>query len=168
MLTTLKTKLRALLRKSEMERELTHVATMREVIAESVWQPRLYATLFAVFAVVALTLAVVGIYGMMAYAVTARTNEIGIRMAMGAERRHVLRLVVGQGMALALGGVGLGVAGGLLLTRLMKTLLFGVSATDPLTFAGVSLLLFSVALLACYLPACKAAQVDPLVALRRD
>jgi putative ABC transport system permease protein len=147
---------------------ITHVATMREVIAESIWQPRLYAILFAVFAVVALTLAGVGIYGVMSYAVTARTNEIGIRMALGAERRHVLKLVVGQGMALALGGVGVGLAGGLLLTRLMKSLLFGVSATDPLTFAGVSLLLFSVAMLACYLPARKAAQVDPLVALRRD
>ena len=87
---------------------ITHVETMREVIAESVWQPRLYATLFAVFSVVALTLAAVGIYGVMSYAVTARTNEIGIRMALGAERRHVLKLVVGQGMALALGGVGLG------------------------------------------------------------
>ena len=147
---------------------ITHVETMREVIAESVWQPRLYATLFAVFAVVALTLAAVGIYGVMSYAVTARTNEIGIRMALGAERRHVLKLVVGQGMALALGGVGVGLAGAFLLTRLMKTLLFGVSATDPLTFAGVSLLLFSVAMLACYLPARKATQVDPLVALRRD
>jgi putative ABC transport system permease protein len=147
---------------------ITHVETMREVIAESVWQPRLYATLFAVFSVVALTLAAVGIYGVMSYAVTARTNEIGIRIALGAERRHVLKLVVGQGMALALGGVGVGLAGGLLLTRLMKTLLFGVNATDPLTFAGVSLLLFSVAMLACYLPARKAAQVDPLVALRRD
>ena len=147
---------------------ITHVATMREVIAESVWQPRLYAILFAVFAVVALTLAAVGIYGVMSYAITARTNEIGIRMALGAERSHVLKLVVGQGMVLALGGVGFGLAGALLLTRLMKTLLFGVSATDPLTFGGVSLVLFSVALLACYLPARKAAQVDPLVALRRD
>jgi predicted permease len=147
---------------------ITHVATMREVTAESIWQPRLYAILFAVFAVVALTLAAVGIYGVMSYAVTARTNEIGIRMALGAERRHVLKLVVGQGMALAVGGVGVGLAGGLLLTRLMKTLLFGVSATDPLTFVGVSLLLLSVAMLACYLPARKAAQVDPLVALRRD
>jgi putative ABC transport system permease protein len=102
------------------------------------------------------------------YAVTARTNEIGIRMALGAERRHVLKLVVGQGMVLVLGGVGFGLAGALLLTRLMKTLLFGVSVTDSLTFAGVSLLLFSVALLACYLPARKASRVDSLVALRHD
>jgi putative ABC transport system permease protein len=147
---------------------ITHVAMMREVIAESIWQPRLYAILFAIFAVVALTLAAVGIYGVMSYTVAARTHEIGIRMALGAERRHTLKLVVGQGMVLALGGVGIGVAGALLLTRLMRTLLFGVSATDPLTFAGVSLLLFGVALFACYLPARKAAQVDPLVALRRD
>jgi putative ABC transport system permease protein len=110
----------------------------------------------------------VGIYGVISYAVTARTNEIGIRMALGAERRHVLKLVVGQGMVLALGGIGFGLVGALLLTRLMKTLLFSVSVTDPLTFAGVSLLLFSVALLACYLPARKAVQVDPLVALRHD
>jgi predicted permease len=144
----------------------THVATMREVIAESIWQPRLYAILFAVFAVVALTLAAVGIYGVMSYVVTARTNEIGIRMALGAERSHVLKLVVGQGMALALGGVGFGLIGALLLTRLMKTLLFGVDATDPPTFAGVSLLLTLVALLACYIPARRATKVDPLTALR--
>jgi putative ABC transport system permease protein len=129
---------------------------------------RFSTMLVAAFAVLAALLAGVGIYGVMSYAVAARTHEIGIRMAMGAERRHVLNLVVGQGMALVLVGVGLGLAGALLLTRLMRTLLFGVSATDPLTFAGVSLMLFSVALLACYLPAHKAARVDPLVALRRD
>ncbi len=145
---------------------VTHVATMREVIAESVWQPRLYAILFAVFAVVALLLAAVGIYGVMSYAVAARTNEIGIRMALGAERRHVLKLVVGQGMVLAICGVGLGLLGAWLLTRLMKTLLFGVSVTDPLTFAGVALLLTLVALLACYIPARRATKVDPLIALR--
>ncbi|HEY6400135.1 MAG TPA: ABC transporter permease [Blastocatellia bacterium] len=147
---------------------ITHISMMRDVIAESVWRPRLYAILFAVFAVVALTLAAVGVYGVMSYAVASRTNEIGVRMALGAERRHVLKLVVGQGMAPALAGIGMGLAGSLLLTRFMKTLLFGVSATDPLTFAGVSILLCGVALLACYLPGRKAAQVDPLVALRRD
>jgi putative ABC transport system permease protein len=159
---------RSVVKEMDPKLPITHVAMMREVIAESVWQPRLYASLFAVFAVVAATLAAVGIYGVMSYTVAARTHEIGIRMALGAERRHTLKLVVGQGMVLALGGVGIGVAGALLLTRLMRTLLFGVSATDPLTFAGVSLLLLGVALLACYLPARKAAKVDPLVALRRD
>jgi putative ABC transport system permease protein len=147
---------------------VNHVATMREVIAESIWQPRLYAILFAVFAVVALTLAALGIYGVMSYVVTARTNEIGIRMALGAERRHVLKLVVGQGMALALAGAGFGLAGALILTQLMKTLLFGVSATDPPTFAGASMLLTLVALLACYIPARRATKVDPMVALRAD
>jgi putative ABC transport system permease protein len=147
---------------------IDHIAAMHEVIAESIWRPRLYAILFAVFAFVALTLAAVGIYGVMSYTVTARTQEIGIRIALGADRRHVLKLIVGQGMVLALFGVVLGLCGALLLTRLMKTLLFGVSATDPLTLAGVSLLLSGIALLACYLPAHKAAQVDPLVALRWD
>jgi putative ABC transport system permease protein len=145
---------------------VTHVAMMRDVIAESIWQPRLYAVLFAVFAVVALLLAAVGIYGMMSYAVATRTNEIGIRMALGALPRDVLRLVVGQGMLLAFGGIGLGLVGASLLTRMLKALLFGVSATDPLTFAGVALLLTLVALLACWIPAQRATKVDPLIALR--
>jgi predicted permease len=159
---------KALVKEADANLPITHVSTMREIVDESIWQPRLYAILFALFAFVALLLAAVGIYGVISYAVTARTNEIGIRMALGAERHHVLKLVVGQGIVLALGGIGFGLVGAWLLTRLMKTLLFGVSVTDPLTFAGVSLLLFSVALLACYLPARKAAQVDPLVALRHD
>jgi predicted permease len=152
----------------EMDAKLpvTHVAMMRDVIAESIWQPRLYAVLFAVFAVVALLLAAVGIYGMMSYAVATRTNEIGIRMALGALPRDVLRLVVGQGMLLAFGGIGLGLVGASLLTRMLKALLFGVSATDPLTFAGVALLLTLVALLACWIPAQRATKVDPLIALR--
>jgi putative ABC transport system permease protein len=145
---------------------ITHIAMMREVIAESIWQPRLYAVLFAVFAVVALLLAAVGIYGVMAYAVAARTNEIGIRLALGAQPRDVLRLVVGQGMLLALSGIGLGLLGALLLTRLLKALLFNISATDPLTFSGVALLLTLVALLACWVPAQRATKVDPLIALR--
>jgi predicted permease len=159
---------KALVQEMDANLPITHVSTMREIVAESIWQPRLYAILLVLFALVALLLAAVGIYGVISYAVTARTNEIGIRMALGAERRHVLKLVVGQGMVLVLGGVGFGLAGALLLTRLMKSLLFGVSVTDSLTFAGVSLLLFSVALLACYLPARKASRVDPLVALRHD
>jgi putative ABC transport system permease protein len=152
----------------EMDAKLpvTHVAMMRDVIAESIWQPRLYAVLFAVFALVALLLAAVGIYGMMSYAVATRTNEIGIRMAHGALPRDVLRLVVGQGMLLAFGGIGLGLVSASLLTRMLKALLFGVSATDPLTFAGVALLLTLVALLACWIPAQRATKVDPLIALR--
>ena len=152
----------------EMDAKLpvTHVAMMRDVIAESIWQPRLYVVLFAVFAVVALLLAAVGIYGVMSYAVAARTNEIGVRMALGALPRDVLRLVVRQGMLLAFGGIGLGLAGASLLTRMLKALLFGVSATDPLTFAGVALLLTLVALLACWIPAQRGTKVDPLIALR--
>jgi putative ABC transport system permease protein len=162
------TAVKSVVKEMDAKLAVTHVAALREVVAQSIWQPRLYASLFAVFAIVALLLAAVGTYGVMSYAVAARTNEIGIRMALGAERRHVMKLVVGQGMALAFGGVALGLLGAWLLTRLMKTLLFNVSATDPLTFVGVSLVLIGVALLACYLPARKAAEVDPLVALRHD
>jgi len=160
--------IRSVVKEMDAKLPVTHVALMRDVVAQSIWQPRLYAVLFAVFSVVALLLAAVGIYGVIAYAVSARTSEIGIRMALGAQPRDVLKLIVGQGMMLALGGVLVGLLGAGLLTRLMQTLLFGVSATDPLIFAGVAFLLICVALLACYLPARKAAQVDPLVALRHD
>jgi putative ABC transport system permease protein len=145
---------------------ITHVAPLRAIVVESIWQPRLYALLFAVFAAVALTLAGVGIYGVMSYAVAARTNEIGVRIALGAQPRDVLRLVIGQGILLALSGVGVGLFGASLLARLLKTLLFGVNATDPLTFVGVALLLMLVALSACWIPARRATKVDPLIALR--
>jgi len=147
---------------------VSEVATMEEVVAESIWQPRLYATLFAVFAGGALLLAVIGIYGVMAFLVQTRTHEIGVRMALGATARDVFRLIVGRGMKLTAVGVAIGVGGAIALTRLMHSLLFNTSATDPFTFILISVLLSLAAFFACYIPARRAAKVDPLVALRYE
>jgi putative ABC transport system permease protein len=144
------------------------VRTMEEVLEEAVVQPRFYMLLLVIFAVAALGLGAVGIYGLMSYSVTQRTHEIGVRVALGASPADVLRLVVRRGMALTFAGVAIGLAGALGLSWLMRSLLFGVSAADPATFAGVGLLLPAVALLACYIPARRAARVDPLVALRQE
>jgi len=150
------------------DQPVSQIATMEEVVAESIWQPRLYATLFAVFAGGALILALIGIYGVMAFLVQTRTHEIGVRMALGATARDVFKLIVGRGMKLTVFGVIIGVAGAIGLTRLMHSLLFNTSATDPFTFIGISLLLSLAAFFACYIPARRAAKVDPLIALRYE
>jgi putative ABC transport system permease protein len=150
------------------ELPMAAVATMDQLLADSLSRSRFTMLLLGIFAAVALVLASVGIYGLVAYSVTQRTQELGIRIALGAQRRDVLRLVLGQGTRLTLLGVALGVLAALAFSRLLVTLLFGVSATDPLTFAGVAALLAFVALVACFIPACRATRVDPIVALRYE
>ena len=142
------------------------VRTMNEWLGLAVATPRYRTGLFALFAGLALVLAAVGIYGVMSYSVGQRTHEIGVRMALGARQRDVLKLVVRQGMSMVLLGVAAGLIGALALTRIISSLLFDVGTKDPLTFAGVAILLAAVALVACYVPAWRAARVDPLVALR--
>lgn len=145
-----------------------NVRTMDDVVMNSLGTRRVSMQLFAVFACAALLLAAVGIYGVMAYSVTQRTQEIGIRMALGAQKSDILRLVVRQGMRLALIGVIAGLAGAFALTRVIANLLFGVGASDPLTFIAISLLLIFVSLIACYLPARRAARLNPTVALAEN
>ena len=149
---------------------LAGVASMKEVISASgrVSQSRLTAQFTGTFALLALLLTAIGIYGVVTYSVAQRTQEMGLRMALGANRGDVLRLVIGQGMRMVVLGVAVGFVAALGLTRLVKTLLFGTSATDPLTFVAVTFLLISVAVLACYVPARRAAALDPLVALRYE
>lgn len=144
------------------------VSTMNGVVANTLAARRTSMILLAIFASLALVLACIGIYGVIAYLVGQRTHEIGVRMALGAERGHVLRLILGQGLSMALAGIVLGIVLAAALTRLMSSQLYGVSARDPLTFAGVALVLIAVALIACWIPARRATRVDPIIALRYE
>jgi putative ABC transport system permease protein len=147
---------------------VSNVVTMEQVIDDTLWQPRFNLQLIGIFAALALTLAAVGLYGVISYSVAQRTRELGLRMALGAQARDVLRLVVKDGMKLALSGVAVGLLASIALTRLMEKLLFGVSATDFSTFAVIVVLLTLTALLACLIPARRATKVDPMVALRHE
>ncbi|HWQ33603.1 MAG TPA: FtsX-like permease family protein, partial [Blastocatellia bacterium] len=147
---------------------MSQTGSMEELTARAVAPQRFNALLVGLFAGLGLLLAAVGIYGVVSYAVAQRTNEIGIRIALGAGRRDLLRLIIGQGLRMALSGVALGLAASFALTRLMAGLLFGVSATDPLTFTVIAVLLVLVALAACWIPARRATRVDPIIALRYE
>jgi putative ABC transport system permease protein len=164
----LATTIRNEVRSIDQEQPVYNVKTMQQVVEESISPKRLAMFLLAFFAFGALVLAAIGIYAVMAYSVTSRTHEIGIRMALGAQPRDILGLIVRQGLILTAIGVGLGLIGAFALTRAMTEMLTGVQATDPLTFGGISLLLSVVAFMACYIPARKATKVDPMIALRYE
>jgi putative ABC transport system permease protein len=154
------------IRALDTDQPIADVRTMKQVIAKSIARPRFNTLLLTIFASVALVLASVGLYGVMNYSATQRTHEVGIRMALGATRVDIMRLVVGNGMMLTLTGIVIGVLASWALTRVMANLLFGVTATDLPTFAGVSAVLAAVALVANYIPARRATRVNPIIALR--
>jgi ABC-type antimicrobial peptide transport system permease subunit len=145
---------------------VSDVKTMEAVLDATLGQRRLTMLLLGSFAAVAVILAVIGMYGVIAYSVVQRTQEVGIRRALGAQQSDILQLVVTQGLTLALAGIAIGIGGAFALTRVMKNLLFHVSATDPATFVGIALLFVAVALVASYIPARHAARIDPMTALR--
>ena len=159
---------REVVRALDGEQPVANVGTMESLLSKSIARSRFNTTLLAVFALVALILSAVGIYGVMSYSVTQRTHEIGVRMALGAQHGDVVKLVVRQGALLGLLGIVAGLAASFALTRLLATLLFGVTATDAPTFGLVAAVLLLVVLIACYVPARRAAKVDPLVALRYE
>ncbi len=150
------------------ELALANVRTMDDWISNTAAQPRLNAALLGGFSLAALLLAAIGIYGVLAYAVGQRTQEIGLRMALGAEPAAMMRLIVGEGLKVSLAGIGIGLIGGLAVSRAASSLVYGVPVRDPVTFAGVAVLLLAVALAACGIPARRASRVDPLVALHHD
>jgi ABC-type antimicrobial peptide transport system, permease component len=150
------------------DQAIASLRTMDEVLSTSVARPRFNTLLLTLFAGMALILAMVGVYGVISYSVSHRTREIGIRMALGARRSEVMAMVVKEGLIYAATGLALGAAGALALTRVLAGLLYGISPTDPWTFALVSALLCGAALLACYLPARRATRIDPMLALRHD
>ncbi len=153
---------------ADKEQAVYDIATMEQLLSDSISLRHFSMLLLLIFAVVALTLAAAGIYGVISYSVTQRTHEIGVRIALGAQGRDILKMIVGQGMVLTLMGVAMGLVVAFALTRMMSSMLYGISATDPLTFISVSLLLAGVALIACFIPARKATKVDPMVALRYE
>jgi ABC-type antimicrobial peptide transport system permease subunit len=160
--------IRAQVHQVDPNQALTDVKTLETIKSESVGSNRLRTTFLGVFAGIALLLAAIGIYGVISYSVAQRTYEMGVRSALGASRLDILRLVIGNGMLLAGSGLVIGFVGALGLTRLLRSLLFGVSATDPTTIIAVGAVLASVALSACYIPARRATKVDPAVALRYE
>jgi putative ABC transport system permease protein len=160
--------LRAEIQSYDPEIPVYNIATAEQRIADQTSETEAYTLLMSLFAGLALLLAVVGIYGVMSCLVTQRTHEIGVRMALGAQRRHVIRLVVGRGLLLAAAGIVVGLSGALLLSRLIASLLYGVSAADPTTYLTISLLLAAVAAAACFIPAHRATKIDPLIALRHE
>jgi putative ABC transport system permease protein len=145
-----------------------NIATMDQLVSNSLSRPRLYAVLLGLFACVAAALAVIGIYGVMAYSVAQRTREIGVRVALGAGRSEVMRLVLGQSLLLTTVGIALGIAGAASVARYLDRMLFGLSPLDPATYVGVSTLLAAVAAAGSYVPAHRATKVDPMVALRHE
>ena len=159
---------RSALQAVDRDQPMTQVISLEQNLSAAVGQQRVSALLLGIFAALALVLAAIGIYGVTSYSVAQRSKEIGIRIAMGAQPGDVLRLILGFGAKLAFVGVVIGVIAALALTQLMKTLLFGVTATDPETMAAVSITLIAVTLLACYIPARRAMSVDPVIALRSE
>jgi len=159
---------RAAIKSVDADMPIFDVKSMTDVLSDSVSQPRFYAILLGSFAAIALVIASLGIYGVISYTVSQRTRELGIRIALGAQRERVVRLVIRQGLSLTLAGIIIGVAGAYVVTRLIASLLFGVAPADPITFVAVAATFVAVACMASYLPARRAASVDPIIAMRAE